>query len=218
MAAKAHVKDLGDGRRRILEAALEEFATFGVDGTTLRQVAERAGTQHQLIVYHFKSKDALWKAVVADICVIGRTMMLTLERDAKALGPAAALRQLVREMVHLTARQPQLHRMLTFEGRSDNERLRWWIFEYVRDFYALSTRLIREAQKAGVARPGNPGRLHYALIGIATTSFVFEPEYRAMTKIDPFSPREIEAVTDLACDFLGLPPHAPADQPRRRPR
>jgi TetR/AcrR family transcriptional regulator len=204
MAARAQVRDLGDGRRRILEAALEEFATFGVDGTTLRQIAERAGTQHQLIVYHFKSKDALWRAVVTDICANVRSGIQALERDAKAMGPAKALRQLVRDFVHLTAQRPQLHRMLTFEGRSDNERLRWWISEYVRDTYALSTRLIREAQKAGVARPGNPGRLHYAMIGLITTSFVFEPEYRAMTKIDPFSPREIEAVADMACAFLGV--------------
>lgn len=204
MTAQARQQDLADGRTRILEAALDEFATFGVDGTTLRRIAERAGTQHQLIVYHFKSKDALWKAVVAEICGDVRSIILTVERDAKAIGPAKALRQLVRDFVQLTAARPQLHRMLTFEGRSDNERLRWWISEYVRDFYALSTRLIREAQKADVARAGHPGRLHYAMIGLVTTSFVFEPEYRAMTKIDPFSPREIEAVADMACDFLGV--------------
>lgn len=204
MAAKAQAQDSSDGRRRILDAALEEFATFGVDGTTLRQIAERAGTQHQLIVYHFKSKDALWQAVVTDICGGVRASIRALERDAKTLGPAEALRQLVREFVQLTAARPQLHRMLTFEGRSDNERLRWWISAYVRDFYALSTQLIREAQKAGVARAGNPGRLHYAMIGLVTTSFVFEPEYRTMTKIDPFSAREIEAVAGMACDFLGV--------------
>ncbi len=204
MAKKAQTQEPGDGRRRILEAALEEFATFGVDGTTLRQIAERAGTQHQLIVYHFKSKDLLWRAVVADICVDVRAQILAIEHDAKSLGPAQALRELVRYFVQLIAARPQLHRMLTFEGRSDNERLRWWISEYVRDFYALSTRLIREAQKAGVARAGNPGRLHYAVIGIVTTSFVFETEYRTMTKIDPFSAREIEAVSEMACDFLGV--------------
>ena len=94
--------------------------------------------------------------------------------------------------------------MLTFEGRSDNARLRWWMSAYVRDFYALSTRLIREAQKAGVAPPGDPGRLHHAMIGLVTTSFVFAPESRAMTKIDPFNPREVKAVADMVCDFLGL--------------
>jgi AcrR family transcriptional regulator len=105
---------------------------------------------------------------------------------------------------HTLAARPQLHRMLTFEGRSDNARLHWWMSEYVRDFYALSTRLIREAQKAGVARPGDPGRLHDAMIGLVTTSFVFAPEFRAMTKIDPFNPREVKAIADMVCDFLGL--------------
>ena len=204
MTAKVKVQDLADGRRRILDAALEEFATFGVDGTTLRRIAERAGTQHQLIVYHFKSKDALWKAVVGEICSNVLADLLSLEREAKAVGPASALCQLVRNFVKLTAARPQLHRMLTFEGRSDNDRLRWWISEYVCHFYALSTRLIREAQTAGVARAGHPGRLHYAMIGLVTTSFVFETEYSAMTKLNPFSAREIEEITQLAQAILGL--------------
>jgi hypothetical protein len=95
--------------------------------------------------------------------------------------------------------------MITFEGRSDSERLRWWIKEFVARFYAVSTRLIAAAQKAGTARPGHPGRLHYGVIGLITTSFVFENEYRAMTKLDPFRPSEIDAVIDMACGLLGLP-------------
>jgi len=112
MTAKAQTHDPGEGRRRILEAALDEFATFGVDGTTLRQIAERAGTQHQLIVYHFKSKDLLSRAVVAEICVGVRAQILAIEHDAKTLGPAQALRQLVRYFVQLTAARPQLHRRI----------------------------------------------------------------------------------------------------------
>lgn len=42
------------------------------------------------------------------------------------------------------------------------------------------------------------------MIGLVTTSFVFEPEYRAMTKLNPFGEREIEEITKLACAFLGL--------------
>jgi AcrR family transcriptional regulator len=194
-----------DGRGRILAAALEEFATFGVDGTTLRQIAERAGTQHQLIVYHFKTKDALWKAVVQDICSESMRAIDVFETETNTMPPARALRRLIGEFVHFTAQRPQLHRMLTFEGRSDSERLRWWIKEFVVRFYAVSTRLIAAAQKAGTARPGHPGRLHYGAIGLITTSFVFESEYRAMTKLDPFRPSEIDAVIEMACEFLGLP-------------
>ena len=48
------------------------------------------------------------------------------------------------------------------------------------------------------------GWLHYRMIGIVTTSFVFEQEYRAMTRLNPFSPREISEITALARGFLGL--------------
>jgi AcrR family transcriptional regulator len=193
-----------EGRDRILAAALEEFSTHGVDGTTLRQIAERAGTQHQLIVYHFKSKDTLWKAVVADICTETHDWMRALEAEQKALGPANALKVMVSRFVAFTARRPELHRMLTFEGRSENARLSWWIEEHVKPFYRFSTALIRDAQRAGSARDGHPGRLHYAMIGLVTTSFVFETEYRAMTKLNPFSEREIDEITQLAQAFLGL--------------
>lgn len=204
MTAHARTNTNCEARDRILSAALEEFSTYGVDGTTLRQIADRAGTQHQLIVYHFKSKDALWKAVVADMCAENLQWVAELEREQERLGPANALRQMISRLVRFTAGRPELHRMLTFEGRSDNGRLRWWLEEYNNHFYRLSTRLIREAQRAGAARDGHPGRLHYALLGLTTTSFVFEQEYRAMTKLNPFSEREIQAVIDMACDFLGV--------------
>lgn len=206
MATQPARPDPCEGRGRILAAALEEFSTHGVDGTTLRQIAERAGTQHQLIVYHFGSKENLWKAVVRDVCAEALTWQSQIDTHARQEGAASALRMLVSNFVRFTARRPELHRMLTFEGRCSSDRLQWWLEEFVAAFYALSTRLIRDAQKQGHMRPGHPGRLHYGMIGLVTTSFVFEPEFRAMTKLNPFSPREVEEMINLALSFLGLAP------------
>jgi AcrR family transcriptional regulator len=202
--AQHETTESADARGRILAAGRAAFAAHGFDGTTLRAVADRAGVQHQLIVYHFGTKLALWKAVVSDICAENKTWLAEIERRASHVGAAAALSELVSAFVRFTARRPELHRMLTIEGGGNNERLQWWIDAHVRDFHALSTRLIREAQAAGEARAGHPGRLHYGMIGIVTTSFVFEQEYRAMTRLNPFSPREIAEVTALARGFLGL--------------
>jgi AcrR family transcriptional regulator len=203
-AAQEATQESADARGRILVAGLAEFSTHGFDGTTLRQIAARAGVQHQLIVYHFGTKLALWKAVVSDICAEHKTWLAGIEREAARVGAAAALTRLVSTFVRFTARRPELHRMLTIEGGGDNARLQWWIDEHVRGFYALSTRLIREAQASGAVRAGHPGRLHYGMIGIVTTSFVFEQEYRAMSRLNPFSAREIAEVTALARGFLGL--------------
>lgn len=194
-----------DGRTRIVAAATEVFSTSGFEGASLRQIAERAGLQHQLVVYHFKTKDALWRAVVAGLTEDIPERIAEWRKQVGIDGPVETLRSLVREFGLFTARRPAYHRIATFEGRADSERLRWLLAEHVKPFYELSTSLIREAQKVGAAREGNAGQLHYAMIGIVTTSFVFAQEYKVMTGTEPFAPDEIEKTIALACDFLGLP-------------
>lgn len=47
-------------KRRILEAALHEFAEKGYQGTSIRDIAKRAGTASGLMYYYFKDKEALF--------------------------------------------------------------------------------------------------------------------------------------------------------------
>jgi len=45
-----------DGRRKILDAALELFAAQGFDATTVREIAERVGMSDAALYYYFKNK------------------------------------------------------------------------------------------------------------------------------------------------------------------
>lgn len=56
-----------DTRRRILETALEIFATEGYEGASTRQLAERAGVNLPAIQYYFGSKEGLFRAVIESI-------------------------------------------------------------------------------------------------------------------------------------------------------
>ena len=165
---------------------------------------QRAGVMHQLVVYHFKTKDALWRAVITSILGDNIEQFTAWRKRLKADSPSQALRTMVRQFVLFTARRPEFHRIATFEGRADNARIRWLLETYVRPYFEFSTGLIREAQAVGAARPGDPGQLHYAVIGLVTTSFIFAHEYRAMTGLEPFDPLEIEKVAELAWDFLAV--------------
>lgn len=51
-------------RQRILDTALESFGTRGVDGTSLDALARTLGLRKQSILYHFRSKNGLFEAVV----------------------------------------------------------------------------------------------------------------------------------------------------------
>ena len=194
-----------DGRTRILDAALDEFAVSGFKGTSLRRIAEQAGTMHQLLVYHFKTKDGLWRAVIEHLL----TEIDSLYRSTDLGGappPEEALRRNIRAFVRFTARHPQFHRIWTFESQANSDRFRWLVEQYVRPHFLLMTDQIRAAQKAGLVRAGDPARMHYALIGIITTNFVFALEVETVASINPFSVEEIEHVVATACDFLGLDP------------
>lgn len=165
---------------------------------------------HQLVVYHFKTKEQLWRDAVEyifdkyyDGALNGYFSSLTeLEREH---GPAAALRGMVEGLVEFTSMCPQFHRISTFEGKSENSRFFWLMENYALPYYKFGTGLIRRAQAAGVAVEGHPGRIYYALIGIATTSFTFALEYRKMTKLRPFEPSEVRTVSAMACRYMGLP-------------
>ena len=56
-----------DIRARIIRAARARFLAEGVDGASLRTIARDARTNVGMIVYYFKTKDALFLAVVEEI-------------------------------------------------------------------------------------------------------------------------------------------------------
>ena len=53
-------------QRRILEAALMSFAERGYEGTTIAQIAERAGVARGLVSYYFPAKEQLLQALLGD--------------------------------------------------------------------------------------------------------------------------------------------------------
>ncbi|WP_067483129.1 TetR family transcriptional regulator [Actinomadura hibisca] len=52
-------------RRRLLDAALEEFSAKGLAGARVQDIADRAGVNKQLISYHFGGKQGLYEAIMA---------------------------------------------------------------------------------------------------------------------------------------------------------
>jgi TetR/AcrR family transcriptional regulator len=196
----------GETRARIMAAAREAFSTMGFEGASLRSVAKDAGAPHQLATYYFKTKEELWMAVMDELAIGFLTRLGDRIRGLEGVDAATKLRLVVREFVKYSAENPQLHRLMTMEGRKESDRLVWLIGRHVSQFFATSTKLIREAQALGVVRPGDPGQLHYCAIGIATAAFSLAPEYKLVTGRDPFARPHVEQIADLVCDFLFVCP------------
>lgn len=71
-----------DGRERVLTSALSLFASRTYGRTTTKSIAEHAGVATGLVFYHFESKGALLRAILAE-----RTFGPDLRAAVTELGP-----------------------------------------------------------------------------------------------------------------------------------
>ncbi len=53
-----------DARQRLIDAGLEIFGTYNLEGATTRQLAEHAGVNQAAIPYYFGGKEGLYFAVI----------------------------------------------------------------------------------------------------------------------------------------------------------
>lgn len=80
-------------QKAIIRAARDSFAEHGVTGSSLRDVAMRAGIAHASVLYHFPSKDELLLAVLA--YSDEEELQLSTEREDNAAGGKTFLRDLL---------------------------------------------------------------------------------------------------------------------------
>lgn len=153
---------------RILEAARQCFARSGFEGTTTRAIAEAAGANLALVHYHFGSKEALYRRVIAGemVQVLG-TISAAIQRQDKR--PSERLLDLV-ELVHHAFRDDPTRlaiiRQEIGQGAPHGiEVVRSLGQNGPQGFRQLALDVIEEAQRAGEIAPGDPR----AILGLLVT-------------------------------------------------
>jgi AcrR family transcriptional regulator len=196
-----------DRRDEIMAAAKARFAIAGFDGTSTRQIADDLGVAQSLLLYHFKNKEEIWKAVMTQM--FERSLAIQQEEfgQAEMKEPRELLRTAIRTIIRLSQDEPDLHRIMTIEGRSKTSRLEWLADAYLKRSHKLLTRLISECQTNGDARQGDPTLFYYNMVSMAGSSFSFTPE---MALLSPASlPVDTQAIEEIICATLFY------DQPKR---
>ncbi|WP_353561001.1 TetR family transcriptional regulator [Pyruvatibacter sp. HU-CL02332] len=192
-------------RERILEAAKTRFAEAGFEAASTRRIAESAGVAQSLLLYHFASKEELWRAVVDGVFAQAeRGLTDVADRMPDDADYETRLMNPIRSLVDTFAADADLHRIILHEGKHESERLTWLVETHLRRLYENSIALLKEGQAAGLVRPGDPTLLHYSIVSIAGTVFSLSPEIR---KLDPHTKaNDPDAVTALIRDVLMIAP------------
>jgi len=196
-----------DTRERLVEAALQVFASHGFEGATTREIARRAGVALAALPYHFTTKEALWKAAAGRI--FGRLNDSLGKRfeGLEGVDPPTRLRLLLRDFVRFQARHPELHRFMIQEGIAKTPRLEWLVETHIRPIYDALRAMVLAAQRDGMAPPGRPEHLHYMLIGAASSVYALSAEFELLTGSDPSDEALVaEHVAALERVFFPAPP------------
>lgn len=189
-------------RRDILDAALSVFARDGYDGASLMDIAALADTRHPLLLYHFGSKENLWRQVMSHIfdeLKANYSAVVELSRDLSALD---SLKMFIRAFVQFSARHPDRVTLVLNEMRADGERLAWLNAEYMVVLHAQLNALFDRVEAEGRLKPIPRPNLIFILIGSVSTLFMAEPVVRHIYGMDPQTPDHVSAHADWIIEML----------------
>jgi AcrR family transcriptional regulator len=194
-------------RQKILEAAVAEFARFGLGGARVDRIAHRARANKRMLYYYFGDKDALFLAALEDRYAHIRSAERTLALEH--LDPPGALERLVRFTWEYFLEHPEFMTLLNSENLHKGRHVRR--SRRVQDMHSPLVETLRAVLKKGEAqglfRKGvDPVQLY---ISIAGEIYFYLSNRYTLSRIfarDLMSPRALAArsrhVTQMVLNSL----------------
>ncbi|MEM6463973.1 MAG: TetR family transcriptional regulator C-terminal domain-containing protein [Pseudomonadota bacterium] len=102
----------GINRGIILDAALEVFSTYGFRGSTIDQIADKAGMSKPNLLYYFPSKEDIYVTVLENTLEHWLTPFRDIDPDGD---PIEELRKYIREKLKFSAMSPESSRLFANE-------------------------------------------------------------------------------------------------------
>jgi AcrR family transcriptional regulator len=158
-------------QQKLLGAAIEAFSENGFNGTSTRDIAERAGVHHPLITYHFKNKEQLWQAAADKVFKKFGAQIAQALQECKDCDAKARFALYIDAIVQHAYEQPAIHRMIVQEAGYPNPRMDWLVERHLQPFFEANIAHISELQELGVMPSGDPAMI-YHMIRLSATGML----------------------------------------------
>lgn len=132
----------------ILDAALEEFATHGLAGARIDEIAARTNTTKRMLYYYFESKQGLYSAVLER--AYEEIKLDFLQLDLAELHPIEAIKQVADSIFNHYETHPKFVRLVIVENLHKGEYLK--AQKATKNIYMPSLELLEVALKKGQER------------------------------------------------------------------
>jgi TetR/AcrR family transcriptional regulator len=147
-------------RSTIMAAALEFFSLYGIHGTSLDQVADRADVSKTNLLYYFPSKEELYVAVLKGLLEVWLAPLKALTADQQ---PMAAINEYIYLKLCVSRDHPQASRLFCLEMVQGAPLLKQELGTHLKALVDEKSAIIRAWVQAGQIAPIEPLHLIFTL-------------------------------------------------------
>jgi AcrR family transcriptional regulator len=179
-----------DRRQQIMEAATGLFARQGFQGTTTREIAQRAGVNEALLFRHFSSKETLYWQIIEDLCAArGRSQRVNdiLQSGRNDLEVFTAV---AREFLVRNAHDAELTRLLWFTALENHTLSARFFRNYVAVYYEALAGYIQKRIREKEFRKTDPLLAARGFLGMVVYHFLVQELFGA-EKYQKFNPEDV---------------------------
>ncbi len=163
----ARIRDAEATRARILRAAVQEFARYGLAGARGERIAQRARSSERMLYYYFGTKEGLYREALESVYVSLRQAERSLDLDG--LAPDAALAAFCRFVWRYYLEHPEFIGLVNAENLQRARQLHRSarLAELVSPVVDLLRALLERGERSGVFRAGiDAAELYVAIAGL----------------------------------------------------
>jgi AcrR family transcriptional regulator len=173
-----------DSRERIMAAASAEFAARGFDGARVDRIAERARFNKAMIYYHFRSKQALYRALL-------KSMLAGLAARIQPIAasdstPFEKLDAFVRTLVESGLDRPDLPPIIMREIAEGGRHVDANTLQPMLDVLAVMTSIVADGTSRGAFTKVNPLLLHLTTLWPIMVYLISTPMRTKMESVGRF--------------------------------
>jgi TetR/AcrR family transcriptional regulator len=189
----------GSSRSAILRAAERIFAGAGLAGARTDAIARAARVNKALLYYYFKSKDALYRAVLEEhLKEFNRLGLEVLSRRGPARSTVIEYVGMHFDFISARPFYPALVQRFMMAGERQFRQLSKYILPVGREL----GRVIERGVRAGEFRPVDSRNAAISLVGLTAFYFVAAPAVRLVTRGNPYGKAQLDQRRKEVLDFV----------------
>ncbi len=184
---------------RILRAAEAVFAERGFAGATTSAISERAGLPKANVHYYFRTKEILYRAVLADILDLWLASADVIREDAD---PAEALATYIESKIRYSRERPNASKVFANELLHGAPHLLDYLRTELRDFVAAKAAVLEGWIASGRMAPISPEHLFFLIWAATQTYADFDCQVAAVLGRESVGEDDFEAATEIVTSLV----------------